>query len=74
MTERRRISRFAVVGTGVAAYHLSAYRTLLPLLASIWIGNRLAFCCAVVLQYSGQNAWIFVKPIAVFAQDGRFCA
>ncbi len=72
MTERRRIFRFAVVGTGVAIYYMAAFLGLLHLLNSPWIANLLAFGSAIMIQYVGQTAWTFGKPLAVPAQFGRF--
>ncbi|MFY2826333.1 GtrA family protein [Ruegeria sp. MALMAid1280] len=72
MTEHRRIFRFAVVGTGVAAYYMVTYLGLLHLLGSPWIANLLAFGSAILIQYVGQTAWTFGKPLAAPAQFGRF--
>jgi len=72
MTERRRIFRFAIVGTGVAVYYIAAYLGLLHLLGSPWVANFLAFGSAILIQYVGQTAWTFGKPLAVPAQFGRF--
>jgi len=72
MTEHHRIFRFAVIGAGVAAYYMVAYLGLLYLLNSPWVANFLAFGTAILIQYVGQTAWTFGRPLAVPSQFGRF--
>ncbi len=72
MSERKRIFRFAVVGTGVAAYYFVAYLGLLQVFSSPWIANLLAFGSAILIQYVGQTAWTFDKPVVAPGQFGRF--
>lgn len=72
MSERRRLIRFAAVGTFVALYYVLTYALLAQLLQSRWSANALAFSSAVVIQYVGQTLFTFEKPLAVPAQFGRF--
>ncbi|WP_170760236.1 GtrA family protein [Ruegeria lacuscaerulensis] len=72
MTEHRRLFRFAIVGTGVAAYYMVTYLGLLYLLKSPWTANLLAFGTSILIQYVCQTAWTFGKPLAAPAQFGRF--
>ncbi|CAD0183193.1 GtrA-like protein [Ruegeria sp. THAF57] len=72
MSEPKRIFRFAVVGTGVAAYYFVTYLGLLQIFNSPWIANLLAFGSAILIQYVGQTVWTFGRPVVAPGQFGRF--
>jgi len=69
---QRTFLRFAVVGTGVAALYFLGYLTLLSLGLAVPLANFLAFVLAVLVQYVGQTAWTFRRPLALPDQISRF--
>lgn len=67
-----RLSRFAVVGVGVAASYVLLYLALLALGMGQPMANLLAFGLAVSGQYVAQTMWTFRRPLALPNQISRF--
>ena len=68
----RRLFRFAVVGTIVAACYVVFYLGLIKFGFSQPVANAVAFLCAVAIQYLGQTLWTFEQPLNTPGQITRF--
>ena len=64
--------RFASVGLGVAALYVFAFLALLELGLGKLHANLIAFALAITVQYIGQAAFTFRKPLDDHAQMLRF--
>ena len=72
MRDWGKVLRFCIVGAGVAGLYIGLYLTLLSIgMAQVW-ANALSFLIAVAVQYVGQAAFTFEKPLRDAKQMMRF--
>ena len=64
--------RFAIVGVGVAALYVAAYLLMLEFGLGKTLANLIAFATAITVQYIGQAAFTFRKPLDDQTQMLRF--
>ena len=64
--------RFAIVGVGVAALYVAAYLLMLEFGLGKTLANLIAFAMAITVQYIGQAAFTFRKPLDDQTQMLRF--
>ncbi|SLN72510.1 GtrA-like protein [Roseivivax jejudonensis] len=72
MPRTARLLRFGIVGAGVAALYVLLYVAFLRAGIPQGVANVAAFLIAVAVQYAGQGAFTFGRPLADPAQALRF--
>lgn len=72
MTQSGTVSRFAIVGVGVAGVYVLLYLVFQKIGATRLPANMMAFTVAIAVQYIGQTRFTYRQRLADLPQITRF--